>query len=1159
MLNVIARKNRLSMIRHWFALWLFCSPLLAQTTERIEFFETNIRPVLADKCYRCHGENPDELEGGLNLTYKEGLLAGGDRGSALAPGNIQDSLLMAALRYDDDELQMPPTGKLPDKVIANFETWIEMGAPDPRQKPTGTTALNDDVTWEVVLNERKKWWSLQPVKNSEPPAIADAEFGEHPVDRFIAAKWTEAGLTPAPIADPHTLIRRLSYVLIGLPPTPEATQEFAEAAQRDYQAAVESAVDRLLNSPRFGERWARHWMDWIRYAETHGSEGDPLIPNAWRYRDYLIRALNADVPYDQLIREHLAGDLLEDPRLNRELGLNESAIGTCQYRFVQHGYSPTDALDEQVRFTENQIDVISKAFLGLTVACARCHNHKFDAVSQTDFYALYGIMASSRPAVITVDSPERQDTNKQELASLKDQIRRELAKAWLRAVDDVADKLAAEIQERENEEQRAAEGEEEEEEEESEEEEEEEEFNDAAAANYREGKVWRSEQDPLYVWRALQTRSESEFLTVWESLVDEWRASEKRLASLSESASQARWDLTGEDATKWHAHGNGVPPKPCVAGEFTVALEDDQIIRNILPAGVYSHTLSDKHSGVMASPRFMANRSKVFVRVIGDLSVARYVVQNYPLVGETYPVTVLEDGDWRWHEWDAAYWDGDHLHIEVTTAADQPVHEEYIRDRSWFGISQAIVVADGQPEPRDEIAYFIAPIFETDSHQAPKNANALSRRYATALKDCIVSWQDRRMTDAQARFLDFFVREDLLPNNFESLPAVAKLVEKYRILEDEIPIPTRVPAVMECDSFDQPLFVRGSHRKPGEPVKRRFLEAIDSRPYEPVDAGRRELAESIIDAKNPLTARVIANRLWHHTFGQGIVSTPDNFGQLGAKPSHPELLDHLATLFVQEGWSIKKALRYLTTSRTFRLRSSPSAVANRLDPENQFLSHANLRRLEAEAIRESMLMASGLLDLTEFGEPVDREEGRRSVYGHARRNNPDPLLSVFDAPIPTSTKGRRHVTNVPAQALSMMNSEYVHRLARAFAHRVKEEVTSEEDRIILMVTLALGREPSVGELGNAKTFLGVASGPEFKSRNREAFLAATARLRERIQRLDERRREDDLEQEERDELDELREVVEEEIAELKDRENAQDEWYELALAIFSLKEFIYVR
>lgn len=300
-----------------------------------------------------------------------------------------ESRLLAILRHEVEGLKMPAGGaKLDNSVIANFEKWIAMGAPDPRDQPPSVDELSQATSWEMVFEKRTQWWSLQPVRRIEPPAVRNQTWSEHPVDRFVLA-----------------------------------------------------VVDRLLDSPRFGERWARHWMDLVRYCESHGSQGDPDLSNAYLYRDYLIRAFNDDVPYDQLVREHLAGDLLPEPRWNAAENFNESAIGPAHLRMVELGFVPVDALDDQVKAVDNQIDVYSKAFLGLTVSCARCHNHKFDAISQEDFYALYRIFVSSRPGQVLIDSAEQLNKNRAELSQLKQTIRDGLATAWLEAAATVPDRL----------------------------------------------------------------------------------------------------------------------------------------------------------------------------------------------------------------------------------------------------------------------------------------------------------------------------------------------------------------------------------------------------------------------------------------------------------------------------------------------------------------------------------------------------------------------------------------------------------------------------------------------------------------------------------------------------------------------------------------------
>ena len=724
----------------------------AQTpsAEQVEFFEKSIRPVLADNCYRCHGEDVEELKGGLNLTYREGLLSGGDSGPTLVPGEIEKSLIVEAIEYGDEDFRMPPKEKLAEEAISSIKKWIAMGAPDPRDQPLAQGGLEDDKTWVAVREQRQKWWSFQPVQQPQPPNVAQANWAKHPVDRFIRAKIDAAGLSPAPLADARTLLRRLTYTLTGLPPTPEESEQFVAAEAIDHEAAVEAAVDRLLASVHFGERWARHWMDWMRYAETHGSEGDPPIPFAWRYRDYLIRALNADVPYDQLVREHLAGDILPEPRINRELKINESVLGTAQYRFVLHGYSPTDVLAEQVRFTENQIDVITKGFLGLTVACARCHNHKFDPISQEDFYALYGIMASTRPASITVDTQEHLNTNKAELAALKPRLRTVLSEAWLIAIDEIPRKLLH------------PEGA----------------WQEALEAREEGDGTKPRAIDPLYGWRQLRNLDGAAFLQEWKTLREAWQTSKVALRVRQEFDYDEKWDLTGDQAASWYGHGNGLTSRPSPAGEFHVLAEGDRIVSNILPAGMYSHTLSTKHNAILASPRFLLDGSKIFVRVVGSGSAAaRYVVQNYPRRGPQYDLDRLEKGKLSWLEWDVAYWAGDHMYLEMATAADQPVGSKGSQERSWFGITEALVLKDGQPLPRDELAEFIAPLFE--SADAPASAEALAERYAIALRDCITAWRDGVMSDSQARFLDYFVVADLLPNALDKVPTAGEAYAEH--------------------------------------------------------------------------------------------------------------------------------------------------------------------------------------------------------------------------------------------------------------------------------------------------------------------------------------------------------------------------------------------
>ena len=1011
------------------------------TTEQVEFFEKNIRPALAEHCYECHNSS-DKAKGGLALDWRGGLFKGSDSGQVIVAGKPDESLLLRSIRHEEKDIKMPKDGpKLSPIIIQNFESWIAMGAPDPRVKKPSREEIAKAISWETIREQRKKWWSFQPVRSPVPPRVKD-DWAQTDIDKFIQAEWETEGLSPAGNAEPHALIRRLSFVLTGLPPTPEETAAFVQVAEGDRRAAVVNAVERLLASPHFGERWARHWMDWVRYAESLGSEGDPAIPNANQYRNYLIRAINADVPYDQLLREHIAGDLLPKPRLNMKLGLNESAIGPAHYRFVLQGFAPTDALDELVRTTENQIDVVSKAFLGLTVSCARCHNHKFDPISQEDYHAFYSIMTSCRPATVNVDTSARQETNKAKLAELKTRIRAALADQWLTKTGTISEQILQPSTEWE--------------------------------------KAIESAKDfksPLHAWNQLRLTKGEKFTEDWKKLANTFSKSKKALDEQHARKYAKRWQF-GQDTdplNEWVLDGNGLDGTVAKAGAFRVLPSGGRIVENILPAAVYSHLLSDKHVGVLGSPSFRVEPGQsLFVRVIGGGDVmARYVVQNYTRNGTVYPVTRLNDSKWRWQSWSIKYWEGDDVHLEVTTAGEQAILA-LNKSKSWFGVSDVIVVQKGQPAPREEPAEFVAPLFAKGD---PRNAKRLAKRYAGALRQCIRAWQRSKMTDEQANFLGYFVREGLLPNTLEELPKAADLVKEYRRLEAEVPVPQRAPGVIEAEARDRPLFVRGNHKQPAQTVPRRFLEVINAKPFATKNSGRLELAEAMLHTDNPLTARVIVNRVWHHVLGRGLVATPDNFGKLGEKPSHPELLDYLAKRFVAEAWSIKKLIREIALTGTFQLAATPTAKAREMDPDNRLLTSAHVRRLEAEAIRDAMLQVSGSLDRSSLGDSDNSDSNRRSLYVRIIRNRLDPFLTVMDAPVPTSTKGRRDVTNVPAQSLTMMNDPFIVSLAERFARRVRddESLKTVEAQISQMFQLALNRQAAVDELAGAKAFIGDAA------------------------------------------------------------------------------------
>src|SRR5688572_18888654 len=358
------------------------------SAQAIEFFEKRVRPVLAQNCWRCHG--PAQQQSNLRLDGIDRILAGGKRGPAIVPGQPEQSRLIRAIRYEEPELQMPPVGKLAEQQIADLTAWVAMGAPWPASVAPVRTAESGA---SEIIARKESHWAWQPLRRTDPPSAGNSSWPRNAVDNFILQRLQREGVTPAPPADRRTLLRRVYFDLIGLPPDPAAMDQFLSDKTAN---AFEKVVDSLLASPRFGERWGRHWLDLVRYAETYGHEFDYPIPHPWRYRDYVIRAINDDLPYNRFVTEHLAGDLLPDPRINPEEETNESILGTGFWFFGQAIHSPVDVRADEAERIDNQIDVMTKAFLGLTVACARCHDHKFDAITAADYYALAGFLQSSR-------------------------------------------------------------------------------------------------------------------------------------------------------------------------------------------------------------------------------------------------------------------------------------------------------------------------------------------------------------------------------------------------------------------------------------------------------------------------------------------------------------------------------------------------------------------------------------------------------------------------------------------------------------------------------------------------------------------------------------------------------------------------------------------
>jgi len=1058
-----------------------------------DFFEKRVRPVLVQHCYECHSANSKKLGGNLRLDTRGGLRRGGDTGPAIVAGEPKKSLLLQAVDYADDSLQMPPAGKLPAEAIADLRRWIQDGAVDPRTDEAAPPTADAVPDWAATLAARRTWWSLQPVKKGAIPAATDPASNMQPVDRFIVARLTKDSLALAAPTDPRTLIRRLSLVVTGLPPTAEEVEAFANSKNLDE--AYAALVDRKLASPHFGERWARHWMDVVRFSETHGNEWNYEVHHAWRYRDYLIRAFNADVPYDQFIREHIAGDLLPKSRINASEKINESVIGTAFYRFGEVNHDDCIGL-RQIGYdlADNQLDTLTKAFQATTVACARCHDHKIDAISARDYHATLGILRSSRLVSHTIDLPGANDKRLAKLRALKKQIRPLLAEAWKLDIADFQDYMAAA---RTGDAKRN-------------------DPNNSQPLDAARVERWKKflalkdapPGDPFELWRTMAREpiaDKQAFAAKWESMI----AAQRKLAKVraEDGKKFTVWArFNAGYALPWEKRGMGL--KSSESGEPVIASDGDGFVANLLPAGFHTHSDSDKLNGTLRSPLLPTTGKYISFQVIGRGSSAVRLVSNHcQLNYKNYRALTSDEPTWVTFPMpeDRAEL---RTYAELMTMLDNPKFPDQLSAlggdkanyrlpwdqaagdrRSHFGIMQVVVHDDPQP-PQPTLDH-LYPFL--DKINTPSEMVDLEGSYARWLGILLDDWKDENTQDDDLRWLAPLLKHDLLSNSakvvgslgveFEDLRNIEKLVTEYRKIEAEIESPRVIPGIGDFGpGFDQPVFIRGDWQRKGPAAPRGYLEVLGADVFKsPKGSGRLQLAERIASPDNPLTARVMVNRVWHHLFGAGLVRTVDDFGRIGDLPSHPELLDFLAARFVEEDWSVKQLIRQIVLSQTFRASASPSAQAREIDPENRLLSHFPARRLEAEAIRDSILAASGRLDSTLFGPSIqpyretannDRRlfpgpldgAGRRSIYIKFNLMESPKFLSAFNLPGGKVAQGRRDATQVPAQALALMNDPFVLQQADVWAQRLcKSSPTSIAARIDAMFRTAYGRTPSSDE------------------------------------------------------------------------------------------------
>ncbi len=1131
-------------------LWLICLGLSVGSVgwtkdssefdeSSLEFFEKQVRPILVAKCFECHSNGKGSLKGGLALDSRDALLKGGDTGPGVTLDKPAESLFVSAINYGD-VYQMPPKSKLPANEIAVLTRWVEMGLPWPKEEASkaGTVKPFD------LASRTSEHWCWQPVKKTDPPKIQQSDWPITDTDRFILANLETKGLKPAPPADKRTLLRRVYFDLVGLPPSPEEVEQFV---QDQRPQALEIVVDRLLASVHFGERWGRHWLDLTRYAETRGHEFEPVIPNAWQFRDYVIRALNADVSFDRFLTEQIAGDLIEprwratvDSQSPPPLPINESLIGTGFWFLGEEVHSPVDIRKDETDRMDNRLDVLSKTFLGLTVACARCHDHKFDAISQRDYYALAGFAISGSYRQVRVDTAEQHHQVALQLEELRSKARREIAGKLVERAQPVLDKLDRYWLTAK---QALDEG-------------------VSITANPTEN---QSQVTGYDVIQRLATDNQLDFALLKQWCIELNTAKEqpkhplfRLFAGGLNNPASGSGQPTGPDVNPVAGPASPIPGlvvdfgdptadvamqdgvsfglKPVTRGQLILGTEKSSVSvttiggwerdlfwKNIkLAPGteVDNGTLGawQEYGRMVRTPEFTSTKRNVWYLIKGSVrayaSVNSHLIVVGPLHGAVFREYKHADDQWHWVPHDLSQYTGHRMHVEFTPADDGPcsiamvVQSDAAPSSPDQMFSHSNDFGNGEKPGAERIASYLAA-FRTAANSIV--ADKLNQQPAAA--NPVQSASDK---GAFAQLANWIVTHQTLFSLGENKSPVDGLAEAEAALAKQVQWESRLaPAMLDGNGVDEFLLVRGNSNTPKEPVSRRFLEAFhghektiltekgDAKTSPFSGSGRLELAYEML--RSPLVSRVAVNRIWHHLFGRGIVPTVDNMGVLGLPPSHPELLDYLAARFVREGWSTKSMIRLLVLSRTYQMSSHPTE-ADAVDPDNEFWHRMPIKRLEGEVIRDSLLAVSGRLNpiafgpsipihLTEFMQgrgrpgnsgPLDGD-GRRSIYISVRRNFLSPMMLAFDTPSPFSTVGRRTVSNVPSQALILMNDPFVIEQANRWSERLLADPTqSVQQRLDQLYLTAFARKPNASESSEAIAFLN-SQGAERSENQRAAW------------------------------------------------------------------------
>ncbi|MEP6756601.1 MAG: DUF1553 domain-containing protein [Chthonomonadales bacterium] len=918
----------------------------ADTPTSTAFFENRVRPVLIERCFSCHSAASNPVKAGLLLDTRTGMLKGGGKGAAINSADLDGSLFLKAIRHAEGAPKMPPDSKLKDAEIAALTAWVKAGAKWPEEVAKPVAPANTPG--------KPKYWAFIPPGKPALPTVKATWWIQNPIDRFVLAKLEAKGLKPAPVADRRTLIRRTTFDLIGLPPTPKEIADFLADTKPGAYARV---IDRLLASPAYGEKWGRHWLDVARYADSNGVDENLVFTNAWRYRDYVVNAFNQNKPIDRFIHEQVAGDLLlSDPKAPSDM---DRIIATGYLSLGPKMLAEDDPVKQEMDIIDEQIDTLGKTFLGITIGCARCHDHKFDPFPQTDYYALAGIFKSTKTMMNFKNMAEWQEI------PLVDKAARERSEAIEKSLKEKKDART-----------KAA--------------------RDASAPILKEanGRV-------------------AVYLEAARSAI----AAEKSIASLT--------PMLGSEGM--------APP----AGSILIEAEDF----------VRGNVLKDRNGfgkgiGVLVNAGTYPNRAEYDINIP---SAMPYQIDLRYASGDTRPCAIYVNG------------------ALITSSAAGKVTGGFNPDaQKWFGEAIILLKAGNNTIKLERESYFphVDKLLLTPKPSAPVTGTLNSIASEKGLNAALLQQAleaVKKTADLGAK--DFtFEESGALESAFESSvkSRLALLDGEIKGLEKNRPVLPRAMAVSDGKPTNLKVSLRGNYLTLGAECSRGFpvvLETTGRTVIEPNHSGRLEFAQWLTSKQNPLTARVFVNRVWRWRFGRGIVGSPDNFGTLGERPDDQQLLDYLATTFMESGWSLKDLHRQMMLSATYIMSSTFNQKAAQLDPENRLHWRTDRRRLDAEEIRDSLLAVSGTLDPTMGGsllkfsdrqyvtstansDPVNYKSARRSLYLPVIRSALYDVYTAFDFGDPTVMNGDRSSTTVAPQALFMMNSMEVLDASKALADRL---------------------------------------------------------------------------------------------------------------------------